>query len=151
MRKTLCIIFIPFIVMACSKSDTIPPVQSCYHKSGEISGNWILNATRHYDLIDTDTTWQPEDGANLPTIKFIAESNFYYSNTFEWSNQKYDRYSKTGSVSFRIYSTNPPTGGFPLYPIVNVQVINANEIVLTYQGIDKSTQERYNCFKDIQF
>jgi len=117
----------------------------CNNSTESIIGHWSLVAERSYSIpVNPDPNWQSVDKSNIVTVEFSNDSTFSYNSNYYFAMDNYDRFTIIDSVDFRIYSTSPPdSGNFPFYPSVFVKMITANELELTYMGIDAGEQEKY--------
>ena len=144
MQKFCLVIGFSILLLSCKKNDSfVDPY--CNNSTESIIGHWSLVAERSYSIpVNPDPNWQSVDKSNIVTVEFSNDSTFSYNSNYYFAMDNYDRFTIIDSVDFRIYSTSPPdSGNFPFYPSVFVKMITANELELTYMGIDAGEQEKY--------
>jgi hypothetical protein len=145
MRK-IGLLVIPVVVVffSCKKSTGIHLVPGPTDPT-EILGNWQLQASRiGFAVGNTDTTWKPS--AEPAAIVFASSGNFSSDAGYAYKDEGYDRYAADtlsgGAGQFLLVATVPPTGDFPRYH-ARVQLINKDQLVISYMGVDYTPQELY--------
>ena len=143
MKRIYFIIGLLILLFSCRKSNSLSDPE-CNNPFGNISGKWALSAKRSYSIPGNDTSWLSVDKGDRVIIEFAKDSVFSYNVNYIWKMENYDRFTKTDSLDFRIYSSNPPaSGNFPHFPSVFVKMITVNEIELIYMGVDAGEDEKY--------
>jgi hypothetical protein len=140
-------ILLLILLSACRKSDPSCSTCSsgCSHMTGDISGDWKLEASRQYSAPNNlDPSWVPANAGVPVTISFTKDSIFTFNNNFSRSSENFDRYKFDDSAGF-IYSTNPLNGNTPYHP-AEIVLLNSKEIELIYMGVDDGTEEKYACY-----
>jgi hypothetical protein len=149
MLRTFLFCWLLIALFACKKSNSgsphpcVPVNTNCTHQPGDILGKWILEATRVTSYpSNPDPAWEAADCSNATIIEFKSDSSFSATNRPAWLDSAYNRFSLIDQKTFSIYSGN---ASIYLHPI-NGQIIDSIEIQLTYMGIDRATEERYDCY-----
>ena len=144
MRRIGLLIVAAAVFFSCKKGSGIHIVPGPTD-SGEIVGNWQLQASRiGFAVGNRDTSWKP---ASTPaTIAFSTAGAFSYDAGYAYKNEQYDRYTADtlsgGAGQFFLTATVPPTGDFPIYH-ARVQLVNQEQLVISYMGVDFTPQELY--------
>lgn len=143
MQKIYIAICLLVIFSSCRKSGTscINCSDSCSHLHGDISGNWKINSLRHYSAPDNlNLPWANADPDKPAEIHFTDDSLFSYNKYFTWNSDSYDRYKMIDSTDFIIYSSVSSVR------YLFGKIIKANEMQLTFMGVDTGTEELFSCF-----
>jgi hypothetical protein len=155
MKKMYLVLAIPVLFLACNKSVTPGNDLSSYLVKGptdslDIVGNWILIASRHYNVNNfSDTAWTTADTVHdKVVIEFAVNDVFSYNDKYSHKDEQLDlyRYLDSGvyknDPAFYIYALAPSTG-FIFSPPTFGRLQNQQALIITYMGIDAGDEELY--------
>jgi len=146
MVRTLTYCFLLALLIACKKTGGPPhpcsPVDpNCNHQAGDVVGKWILESYRTLSFPgNSDPAWTSADCSQSVIIEFKSDSSFIAIH-HSILDSSYNRFSMTSQTTFTIYSGD---SNVFVHPFTG-QIISGKEIQLTNMGIDRTTQERYDC------
>lgn len=144
MRKIGLLVISVVVIFSCKKSGGIHLVPGPTDPT-EILGNWQLEASRiGFAVGNKDTTWK--SAAEPATIVFASAGVFSSDAGYAYKDEGYDRYAADtlagGAGQFLLVATVLPMGNFPRY-FARVQLINKDQLVISYMGVDYTPQELY--------
>lgn len=142
MRTFVVLALAAMVFFSCKKGQGIHLVPGPTD-STDIVGEWKLEASRiGFAIANHDTTWRL--ATTTATISFSSSGQFASDAGYVYKDEQYDRYSADPLLAgqFRLVATVPPSGSFPIYH-ARVELINQDQLVISYMGVDYTPQELY--------